>query len=122
MRIGIVGTGAIARLHARVYKSIGFSVRACTNRTTDKGRQFAADVGAEYLPDLESLCAHHEVDVVDVCTLPQFRIEAVEMCARYGKAHPGAEADRHNRRHGPAHRLNGGEGGHRARRGEPASI
>ena len=86
MRIGIVGTGAIARLHARVYKTIGFSVRACTNRTTDKGRQFAADVGAEYLPDLESLCAHHEVDVVDVCTLPQLRIEAVNLCAQYHKA------------------------------------
>ena len=47
LRVGIIGTGAIAGMHARAYKNIGFTVRACTNVTQDKGRAFAAEHGAD---------------------------------------------------------------------------
>ena len=49
MRIGIIGTGAIAGMHARAYKNIGYTVRVCTNVTEDKGRAFAAEHGAEFV-------------------------------------------------------------------------
>ena len=41
MRIGIIGTGAIARKNAQAYKNIGFQVTACTNTTESRGRTFA---------------------------------------------------------------------------------
>ena len=81
LRVGIIGTGAIAGMHARAYKNIGYTVRACTNVTQDKGRAFAAQHGAEFVATFEDLCSHPEVDVVDVCTFPSFRLDVVRACA-----------------------------------------
>ena len=85
MRIGIIGTGAIAGMHARAYKNIGYTVRVCTNVTEPKGRAFAAEHGAEFVPRYEDVCRHPEVDLVDVCTFPSFRLEVVRACAASGK-------------------------------------
>ncbi len=85
LRVGIIGTGAIAGMHARAYKNIGWTVRACTNVTAAKGRAFAAEHGAEFVERYEDLCRHPDVDVVDVCTFPSFRLEAVRVCAESGK-------------------------------------
>lgn len=85
MRVGIVGTGAIARLHARVYANIGFTVRAAYDISADAAAAFVREFGGEAVGSLEALCAHPEVDYVDVCTLPNVRLEVVELCARHGK-------------------------------------
>jgi len=85
MQIGIVGTGAIANLHARAYKNIGFTVRACTSNTREKGQAFAEAHGTVYVSTLDELCQIPEIDIIDVCTFPDFRLQPVEMCARYGK-------------------------------------
>ncbi len=85
MRVGIVGTGAIAGKHAAVYKNIGFDLVACTNATAAKGRSFADAHGAEYAESIEALCRHPRVDFVDVCTLPNVRLEVVELCAESRK-------------------------------------
>ena len=85
MRIGIIGTGAIAGMHARAYKNIGYTVRVCTNVTEAKGRAFAAEHGAEFVERYEDVCRHPEVDVVDVCTFPSFRLDVVRACAESGK-------------------------------------
>ena len=37
------------------------------------------------MPGYEQVCSHPEVDFVDVCTLPGFRLPAVEACAAHGK-------------------------------------
>ena len=81
MNVGIIGTGAIAGMHARAYKNIGYTVRACTNVTQDKGRAFAAQHGAEFIERFEDLCSHPDVDFVDVCTFPSFRLDVVRACA-----------------------------------------
>ena len=81
MRVGIIGTGAIAGMHARAYRNIGYTIRACTNVTAEKGRRFAAEHGAEFFERYEDICRHPEVDFVDVCTFPSFRLEAVRACA-----------------------------------------
>jgi UDP-N-acetyl-2-amino-2-deoxyglucuronate dehydrogenase len=85
MRVGIIGTGAIAQMHARAYKNIGWTVRACTNVTKETGRKFAAAHGAEFFAQYEEVCSHPDVDLVDVCTFPSFRLEPVEACAAFHK-------------------------------------
>jgi predicted dehydrogenase len=85
MRVGIIGTGAIAWRHAEAYKNIGYEVTACTDRTAENGRKFAEATGAEFVETAEDLCRHPRVDYVDVCTLPGYRLAAVEHAAQYGK-------------------------------------
>ncbi len=85
MKVGIAGTGAIAAKHALAYRAIGYQISACTNRNAEKGRRFAQETGAEFIPTLEELCRRRDVDFVDLCTLPDFRLRAVELCAENGK-------------------------------------
>ena len=85
MQVGIIGTGAIAGKHAQAYKNIGYRVAACTDRTPEKGRKFAETSGAQFIATPEELCRLANVDFVDVCTFPGYRLQAVELCARSGK-------------------------------------
>jgi UDP-N-acetyl-2-amino-2-deoxyglucuronate dehydrogenase len=85
VRVGIVGTGAIARLHAKAYRNIGFSVRAVVDVNPAAASAFVAEHGGEVVADAEALCRHPEVDYVDVCTLPNVRLQIVELCAKHRK-------------------------------------
>lgn len=85
MRVGIVGTGAIAAKHAGAYRNIGFEIVACTNHTPSRGQQFASAHGAEFVSSVDELCRHPRVDYVDVCTFPSFRLPVVELCAQHHK-------------------------------------
>ena len=85
MKVGMIGTGAISGIHARVYKKIGFEVAVCTDVYEPAGRKFAAEWGAQFVPTYEEVCRHPAIDYVDVCTFPDFRLEPIEICARAGK-------------------------------------
>lgn len=85
MRVGIVGTGAISWKQAEAYKNIGYKVVACTDINAVSGRRFAEATGAEFVATLEELCSHPQVDYVDVCTLPNFRLQPVKLCAEMKK-------------------------------------
>lgn len=85
MRVGIIGTGAIAWKHALAYQNIGYRIAVCTDRTVEKGRKFADATGAEFVATPEELCSHPGVDFADVCTFPAYRLGAVELCAKHGK-------------------------------------
>jgi predicted dehydrogenase len=54
--------------------------------SAEGGRKFANATGAEFVATTEELCRHSEVDYVDVCAPPSFRLPVVELGARYGKA------------------------------------
>src|SRR5579863_7555697 len=86
MRVGIIGTGAISQKHALAYKNIGFRITACTDINPDYGRKFADEHGALFIPNYEDLCRHPDVDYVDVCTFPDFRLQPIRICAQSGKA------------------------------------
>ena len=85
MRVGLIGTGAISHKHAAVYKNIGYRITVCTDVYEPAGRAFAEKYGCEFVPSYETVCRHPEVDFVDVCTFPDFRLEPIEICAQTGK-------------------------------------
>jgi predicted dehydrogenase len=71
MSVGLIGTGAIAEMHARAYRNIGYRLRVCSSRNQEKARQFGA---------------RHDVEVVatmeEVCRLPQADIAALSVVLR----------------------------------------
>jgi len=81
MRVGLIGTGAIAHKHAQAYRNIGFELTACTDHFPEVGKAFAAQYHCEFVPSPEELCRHPRVDFVDVCTFPDYRLQAVELAA-----------------------------------------
>ncbi len=85
MRVGVIGTGAIAHKHAQAYRNIGFQITVCTNTNEQKGRAFASQYGAEFVSSYQEVCRHPDVDYVDVCTFPDFRLQPLEICAATGK-------------------------------------
>ena len=66
MKVGIIGTGAIAHKHAQAYRNIGFELTVCTDVSEKYGRIFADQWGAEFVPTYEEVCRHPRVDYVDV--------------------------------------------------------
>lgn len=85
MNVAIIGTGAIAGKHAQAYANIGYRVAACTDRTAERGETFAATWDAEYVATPEELAVRADVDFLDVCTFPAYRLAAVELGAKHGK-------------------------------------
>jgi predicted dehydrogenase len=85
MRVGIIGTGAIAGKHAQAYRNIGYELIVCTNHTPAKGKKFAEDYGTKFVETFEEVCQDPRVDYVDVCTFPDFHLPVVECCAKTRK-------------------------------------
>ena len=81
----MIGTGAISHKHAAAYKSIGFRLTVCTDVNEAYGRKFAEQYGCTFVPTFEEVCRHADVDYVDVCTFPDFRVQPVKACAAAGK-------------------------------------
>jgi UDP-N-acetyl-2-amino-2-deoxyglucuronate dehydrogenase len=85
LRVGIIGTGAISNKHAEAYGNIGYQVTVCTDINEEAGRRFAERWGARFVKTYEEVCRHPEVDFVDVCTFPDFRLQPIEICAESKK-------------------------------------
>jgi predicted dehydrogenase len=85
MRVGIIGTGAISQKHALAYRNIGFRITVCTDIHAASGESFAAQHCAVFVPTYEEVCRHPDVDYVDVCTFPDFRLQPIRICAESGK-------------------------------------
>ena len=85
MRVGFIGAGGIAGKHAQAYKNIGYRIAAVTDRTEERGRRFADAWGAEFVTTPEQLGQRADVDCLDVCTFPGYRLAAVELGAKAGK-------------------------------------
>ena len=85
MRVGMIGTGAISHKHAQAYSNIGYRLTVCTDINEKAGRQFADKYGAEFVASYAEVCRHPQVDFVDVCTFPDFRLEPLRICAESRK-------------------------------------
>ena len=81
----MIGTGAISHKHAAAYKNIDFRITVCTDVNEAYGRKFAEQYGCRFVPTYEEVCRDPEVDYVDVCTFPDFRLQPLKICAESGK-------------------------------------
>jgi UDP-N-acetyl-2-amino-2-deoxyglucuronate dehydrogenase len=81
VRVGMIGTGAISHKHAQAYHNIGYQLTVCTDINEEAGRRFAATYGCEFVDNYKAVCRHPQVDIVDVCTFPDFRLEPVRAAA-----------------------------------------
>jgi predicted dehydrogenase len=57
----------------------------CTDISEANGTKFAAETGAEFVKTYQEVCRHPKVDYVDLCTFPDFRLQAIEVCAESKK-------------------------------------
>lgn len=85
MRAGIIGTGAISHKHAQAYKNIGFEIGAVYDIDPRRAAEFAAAYGGAVSGTYEEVCRHPNVDFIDVCTFPDFRLQPLEIAAAAGK-------------------------------------
>ena len=85
MQVGMIGTGAISHKHAQAYKNIGYQLTVCTDVNEAAGRRFAAEHGCRFVSTYEEVCRAADVDYVDVCTFPDFRLQPLEICAETKK-------------------------------------
>ncbi|MDA0204424.1 MAG: Gfo/Idh/MocA family oxidoreductase [Acidobacteria bacterium] len=86
MKVGLIGTGAIAHKHAQAYGELGYKLSAAANRNADKGRAYAEQYGAEFCADWRDLVSRADIDYVDVCTFPDSHLEIVRECAAKGRS------------------------------------
>jgi UDP-N-acetyl-2-amino-2-deoxyglucuronate dehydrogenase len=86
MKVGLIGTGAIAHKHAQAYGELGYKLAAVANRNADKGRAYAEQYGAEFCADWRDLVSRADIDYVDVCTFPDSHLEIVRECAAQGRS------------------------------------
>ena len=85
MKVGLIGTGAIAHKHGDSYKEIDYQIVAVSNRSEQKGREFADKYGAEFVSDWRDLCARPDIDFVDVCAFPDSRLAMTKAAVTSGK-------------------------------------
>lgn len=85
MKVGLIGTGAIAHKHAQAYKNIGYEMIAVSNKTEERGRAFAEKWGGSFHSNWADVCRHPDVDFIDLCTFPDVRLEPLKLAADCGK-------------------------------------
>ena len=85
MNVGLIGCGAISHKHAESYREIGYKLVAVNDIFPEVGKRFAERWGTDFVADYRELCSRKDIDYIDVCTYPNFRLQAVETCAAAGK-------------------------------------
>lgn len=89
LRIGLVGSGFLARIRTRCYQQAAGSkgaIVAIVSRDKSRAEAFAAKAGiAEVFSDYETMLASPEVDVVDLCVPNSLHRSMMEAAAAAGK-------------------------------------
>src|SRR5690606_32237638 len=84
-RIGVIGTGGIARRHVQELIDIGdVAVTAVVDLDEERTRWVTELTGARYYPRVQDLLPH--VDAAYVLTPPRARVDAIRVLAEAGKA------------------------------------
>jgi predicted dehydrogenase len=85
--IGLIGCGGIAVQHLQAYRHAGFRVAALCDRTESKARDYQARFypDAFVTTDYRAVLARSDIEVVDIATHPEDRVELIEATIRAGK-------------------------------------
>ncbi|ADY51709.1 oxidoreductase domain protein [Pseudopedobacter saltans DSM 12145] len=83
---GIVGTGAIADIHADAIKSVaGAKLIGVYNRNYDKAKSFSEKHGGESFEDLDTFLDRADIDIICICTPSGLHEEMALLAIRKGK-------------------------------------
>ena len=87
IRIGLVGTGRIGRMHARLLarEVSGLALASVYDVDPESAREVAAELGVEAAPSAEELMASPAVDAIAVCTSTDTHVDLVVPAAATGK-------------------------------------
>lgn len=85
--IGVIGCGGIAVQHLNAYHNAGFRITALCDHTESKARAYQEKFYPDALvtTDYRELLRRDEIEVVDIATHPENRIEIIEEALRAGK-------------------------------------
>lgn len=86
-RVGIVGCGSIARVHAAVLgKMEQVRLTACADILPERAQSLAADCGAKAYASLEAMLSAEKLDAVHICTPHHLHVPMVQACVAQGLA------------------------------------
>ncbi|HUV07022.1 MAG TPA: Gfo/Idh/MocA family oxidoreductase [Spirochaetia bacterium] len=86
VNFGIIGTGMIARHHAKVIsKMSGGKVVACCSRSQDSADAFGKEYGCRGYSELEAMLEHPGLDAVSICSPSGAHLEPALKAAESGK-------------------------------------
>jgi len=85
LRIAFIGTGQMARHHARIVRALGdrATIVGVTDRLPDRAEAFAAETGTRTYPSVRTLLGAGP-DIVHVCTPPPAHFEAAHAALEAG--------------------------------------
>ena len=84
MQVGIIGAGAIARVHATEWRKLPVTIAGVYDRNPPRAEAFCAQYGGRAFSSLDELLAN--VDIVTICTHTDGHRAAVEAAAAAGVA------------------------------------
>lgn len=85
MRVAIVGTGNIARLHAQILSEMGHEIVVAIGRDEKRTEQFVLDTGAVSASVDFQEALSPVVEVVHICTPPMLHYQMVKRALEAGK-------------------------------------
>lgn len=85
MNVGIIGSGNIGRVHARMAANCGLKITVCGDTRRENAESLAKEYGAEATTDCRGLAARDDVDIVCVATPTPSHAEYVIAAAQAGK-------------------------------------
>ncbi|MCX8013047.1 MAG: Gfo/Idh/MocA family oxidoreductase, partial [Rectinema sp.] len=86
MKFGIVGTGMIARIHARAIAEIqGAKLVACYDVVQDRADDFARQFGCRSYHDFRAFLDDPDMEIVNICTPSGLHREAALPAAASGR-------------------------------------
>ena len=83
MRVGIVGAGTMANVHAAAWKAAGVELVGLMSKNQVSALEMGQKYEARVFDTYQALLA--EVDIIDICTPTDFHKEMVLQAARMGK-------------------------------------
>lgn len=86
VRIGLIGTGRIGRIHASVIVATpGLSLACVLDANSESATEVAANFDVEVSPTIEELLASTKVDAVAICTSTDTHVDLIVAAAAAGK-------------------------------------